>query len=300
MKIIGTTIIVALGVAVGGLFRLLSLAQDPSPGQVTHHSHTVQMVSKEDATEDDSNDSTVPKSEAEANLRRKVKMLEQGERFLSGTDSYTATLKKQEVVDGALLDEQEMVFKCRHNPFSVYLRWLSGDVGREVIYVDGKNDGRLIAHDGGWRARLPAMSLHPESRLAMFDARYPITDAGMLTLTRTMLGIHRDDLTTANYASCEVDENQSFEGRRCVQFTLTYKSKEKSPEYRKSITFIDYEWNVPVRSLHFKWPDAGQAVADKDLDDATLVESYSFSDVKIPYPLSDSDFERTNPEYHFR
>ena len=41
--------------------------------------------------------------------------------------------------------------KVRHEPFSIYLKWLSGEVGREVLYVDGANDGEMFVRSGGWK-----------------------------------------------------------------------------------------------------------------------------------------------------
>jgi hypothetical protein len=233
-------------------------------------------------------------------LRQKVTLLEKGHAFLHRTAGYTAKMHKQEVVKDELLDEQTIFIKCRHKPFSVYLRWLTGDAGREVIYVDGANDGKLIAHDGGWKARIPAFSLSTTSMLAMRDARYPVTDAGLLGLTDTMAAVHRMDLDQANVDSCEVDHTAQFDGRPCVRFTTRYKSVAVSPQYRKSITLIDQEWNVPIHSRHFEWGKAGVVSADNELDDATMVESYSFSEIEFGQQLTESDFDRENPEYQFR
>jgi hypothetical protein len=301
MKILGAALVVVIGIAAGGFYRMMSLVADPDPSTLAHHSVArVSIPESPELDESATNEDGLPRSRAELNLRKKIKLLERGQAFLEGIPAYTATLQKQEVVDGELLDEQTMQLKCRHQPFSVYLLWVTGDTGREVLYVEGQNEGRLIAHDGGWKARLPAFSLHPESRLAMLDARYPVTDAGMLNLARTMLEVHYQDLAGTGLASCEVDDQQSFDGRRCYVFTTQYKPGVGPHDYRKSITFIDYEWNVPVHSLHFKWLPAGRDIAESELDAATLVESYSFSDIKIPYPLTDSDFDRSNSEYHFR
>lgn len=250
----------------------------------------------------------VPRSEGsarggatvESNLRFKVELLDRGmESFQSVTD-YTAKMQKRELVHGELLDAQTMALKIRHKPFSVYLVWLEGDVGREVIYVDGANNGKMIAHDGGWKARIPAFSLTPDGTLAMHDARYPVTSAGLLGLIKVMVGIHREDLTLSNVAVCELDEHQKFDGRPCYQFTTKYKSATESPIYRKSVTLIDHEWNVPLHSRHYEWPREGTEMPDEELDDATLLESYSFTDVKLRCDLSDHDFDRTNPEYRFR
>lgn len=239
--------------------------------------------------------------DAERNLRRKVELLELGQKFLQSAPDYTTTLTKREVVKGDLLDPQTISMKCRVKPFSVYLLWLEGDVGREVIYVDGQNDGKLIAHDGGWKARIPAFSLAVDCMLAMRDSRYPVTMAGLGGLTEMMLEIHQKDLAEATYASCEFNEDQSIEGRSCYLVTTKYQSPEDSPCYRKSLTWIDKEWNVPVQSHHYEWPNSETAnLNEHDLDEATLIESYSFAKLQFGSGLTDHDFDRSNDEYGFR
>lgn len=241
-----------------------------------------------------------PTASATANLKFKVELLERGKEFLTGVRDYTGIIRKQELVGGDLLDEQVISIKCRHQPFSVYLLWLAGDVGREVLYVDGQNQNRMIAHDGGWKACLPSFYLSTDSLLAMRDARYPVTSAGFMGLADTMLGIHRDDLVRSCAASCEVDRNALFDGRSCYSFTTNYKSPAESRMYRKSITLIDREWNVPLSSQHYEWPTVATAKSGEELDASTLIESYSFTDVHWNAHLTDQDFQRTHPDYHFR
>jgi len=53
---------------------------------------------------------------------------------------YEATFFKKEVV-GTTTISQKMTIKVRHNPFSVYLYFHSPHEGREVIYVEGENNG---------------------------------------------------------------------------------------------------------------------------------------------------------------
>ena len=236
---------------------------------------------------------------AQRMLRHKVELLQRGRAFLLTVPTYTAKLSKQEVVKGELLPEQVMSLKCRHSPFSVYLLWQTGDVGREVIYVEGANSGKLIAHDGGWKSRLPALSLTPDSWIAMRDARYPVTAAGVVALIDIMDGIHADDLARATVASCEQTAGH-FNGRPCDTFTMRYKNREVSPTYRKSITMIDREWHVPLSTRHFEWPGPESTIPENELDDATLIESYTFTDLTLHAPLTDRDFDSTNAEYQFR
>ncbi|HEY0984594.1 DUF1571 domain-containing protein [Schlesneria sp. T3-172] len=239
-------------------------------------------------------------SSATSTLRRKIELLDRGLAWLQQLKDYTVTLQKQEVVNGVLLDEQTISIKCRHNPFSVYLAWHSGFAGREVIYVQGQNSGNMVVHEGGWKSRIPALSLPTDGLLAMRDARYPVTMAGLMGLIEIMRGVHANDLASANYVSCEVDEHRQFDGRPCSMFTTRYQSRIGSPVYRKSITLIDHEWSVPLHSRHFEWLNSGAVMDEEQLDEATLIECYSFTGLNIDCGLTDFDFDRTNPEYQFR
>ncbi len=46
--------------------------------------------------------------------------------FLQQTPDYTAQFTKQELVAGELTEEQSIYVKIRHQPFSIYLKWLTG------------------------------------------------------------------------------------------------------------------------------------------------------------------------------
>lgn len=299
MKSVITSIIGLVSLAACGVSGLW-LSETAVPASTNRHARIAHQTQRITLPDNSSRDDSADNSDARQKLARKVEMLQKGDSFLRGVAGYTAVLRKQEMVGDELLPEQEIEFKCRHQPFSVYLHWITGDKGREVIYIEGQNNGKMIAHDGGWKARLPAFSLDPECRLAMRDTRCPVSTAGMLYLTQTMLSIHQDDLAKSNVASCQIATDQSFDGRACTVFTTTYKSPAGSPEYRKSITYIDDEWNIPVYSQHFEWPATNADLNEADLDNATLIESYSFSKIQMNAPLADRDFDRSNPEYRFR
>lgn len=234
-------------------------------------------------------------------LRQKTKAMQEGLDLLSQVNTYTAKARKQEFVDGKLLEPQVILLKCRAKPFSVYGCWVEGDVGREVIYVEGENDNKVIGHDGGWKSKIPALVLDPNCRLAMLDTRYPVTKGGIAGLAETMLQVHLEDLQRGNVASCTCDADEQFEGRPCAKYTTIYKSQTDSPVYRKSVTFLDQEWKIPVHSTHFEWPQNDTSYqSEAELDENTLIEDYSFSDISMGCSLSDNDFDPKNPEYNFR
>jgi len=74
---------------------------------------------------------------------------------------YTARIVSQVRLNGKLQPEQQMDCKIRHARttgddlcgFSVYLKFVApnSSAGQEVIWVDGWNDGNLVAHLTGWQ-----------------------------------------------------------------------------------------------------------------------------------------------------
>lgn len=233
-------------------------------------------------------------------LNAKIQILERGLKFLTTTPDYTAQFVKQELVNGELLDEQEMELKVRHTPFSVYMKWITGEVGREVLYVDGHNDGRITAHGGGWKARLPSVSLEPTGSMAMAESRHPITKVGLYSLTQMMLDIHRQDLERQNFSRFERLKDQVFDGRPCYAFLIEYKDRAASEHYRKSIALIDKQYCIPVHTKNYGWLN-GQAPADPDQhDEATLVEYYSYANIKFRPNLIAMDFDSSNEDYGFK
>lgn len=232
-------------------------------------------------------------------LVRKLDLLKKGLGFLKSTPDYTAQFTKRELVGGELQDEQTISLKVRHSPFSVYLKWLDHDKGREVMYVDGINDGQMLVHAGGWKARLPAILMMPDSSLAMKEARYPVTRAGLLALAETIIEFNSKDLQNNN-GVCRQVEDQTFGDRVCHCFVLDYASAEVSPEYRKSVTLIDKEWGVPLFIQNFGWPESGSELAGEELDESTLIEHYAYSEVRFRSGLTALDFDNTNEDYGFR
>ena len=77
---------------------------------------------------------------------------------ISTVKDYSAVLFKTEMVQNKLVSHN-MVTKIRHEPFSVYLKYEQPYAGREVIYVDGQNKGKLLAHDTGLRSLAGTVTL---------------------------------------------------------------------------------------------------------------------------------------------
>ncbi len=260
----------------------------------------VQAMASVDESTDSAAVPLTPEERALQTLKLKMALLEKGRTFLESIPDYTAQFSKQELVHGELLEEQSIHLKCRHRPFSVYLKWETGDEGREVLFIEGQNDDEMIVHGGGWKARLPALSISPTSSLALKESRYPITNAGILELAKTMLSVHEQDIKAGSIAKCEKLADQEFDGRPCETFLVEYRDATVSPTYRKSMTLLDKEWHIPVYARNFGWANEGSTATGEQMDEETLIEYYTFAEIHFRQQLAEVDFDRTNEDYRFK
>jgi len=208
---------------------------------------------------------------------------------------YTCTFVKRERIDGVLGEHQYMFMKVRHNPFSVYIYFLApADLkGQEVIYVNGRNDGKLWGHTTGIRDKMVGtVSLNPTGMLAMKGNRYPITEAGILTLTQRLVEIGEAD---SKFGECEVKffPGAKVSGRTCTCIQVVHPQRRQNFRFNLGRVFVDEELNVPIRYEAYEWPqtDGGAPI---------LTEEYTYLNLKLNQNLSDADFDVRNPQYKFR
>jgi hypothetical protein len=215
----------------------------------------------------------------------------------SNVKDYTCTLIKRERI-GDKLGEQEFMFvKIRHKPFSVYTYFLQPEKvkGQEALYVEGQNDGNLLGHGVGIKKLAGTVSLKPNSMLAMQGQRYPITDIGMLNLTRRLIEVGEEDL---KYGECEV---KFFNGakvklgnqtRATTVIQVVHPVPRRNFRYHLARIFVDDQLNMPIRFEAYDWPAAAG-------DKPPLLEEYTYADIKLNQGLTDTDFDKTNPNYGF-
>lgn len=236
-------------------------------------------------------------------LQLHVTLLELGRHRMQHIPDYTASFFKQErLAGGDLQDLQTIQVKLRHQPFSVYLKWLEGgDTGREVLLVNGQFEDKMLVKLGGLKGRLmPHLKLDPTGAMALKESRYPVVDMGVLNLTDTLLRYRKRDLALETGLRWEMLGDQKVCDRDCYSFLVEYKSREVEPVYRKSITYVDKEFAFPLCVRNFGWPDEGEELAGEALDEATLIEYYGYRELQFTSRLSDVDFDKTNTEYTFR
>jgi hypothetical protein len=220
----------------------------------------------------------------------------------SQVNDYTAVLVKRERIDDELGENEFIFVKVRNRkvvdgkitvPFSVYLQFLqpASVKGREVLYIENANEGKLIAHEGGYKRMLGTHHLDPTGFLAMKGQRYPLTDIGLENLIVKL--IERGEKDRRN-GHCLVDlyPGGKVGGRSCTILRVVHPEKKPHFDFNIAEIFLDDEWKIPVRYVAFGW--------DKnDRQENEVIEEYTYQKIKINVGLTEKDFEAANSEYNF-
>ncbi len=222
---------------------------------------------------------------------------------------YTAVLVKRENVGGKLTPECKMALKLRYGvatqetgparPVSAYLKSLEpkSQAGREVIWVQGRNDNKMTAHEAGLLGMV-SVDLMPESRLAMIGNRYPISEIGIEKLLRKLIERGERDRQMGP-ATVRTIENAEIDGRKCRLMEIVHDSPKaviegKTVEFEFNLAqiYIDEEQLIPLKYASFGWPKKPNGPPE-------LLEEYSYLDLKFNVGLTEKDFDSKNPAYRF-
>jgi len=203
---------------------------------------------------------------------------------------YSCTFVKQERIDGELGEQQFIYLKIMHQPFSVYMSFLKPYTGREVAYVAGQNDGKLVALDAGVKRYLGKMPLDPNGALAMKGQRHPITSVGILNLTNKLIKVYEGE---TKFAECDVTVNadaKPINGRPVTMVQIVHPNPRKDFRAHVSRWFFDNELKIPIHYDAYMWPD-------KPGGTPPLEESYTYQNLKLNNNFTALQFDPyNNPE----
>ena len=201
-------------------------------------------------------------------------------------------------MNGKLRDPQYMQCKIRERnvsggiPFAVYGKFLKPQSlnGQEVIWVEGKNDGNLVAHQAGL-LNLTRWNLPPEGPVAMNGNKYPITEIGLVNLLELMIERGRRD---REFGKCEISFDPACEvdGRKCVLLEIRHPKKEGPYDFHLARIYFDIEQQLLFGYEGFDWPtEPGQ--------EPPLLEKFFYSDLRLNVGLTEADFDPDNPAYNY-
>ena len=217
---------------------------------------------------------------------------------------YTTTLVSQVRIDDKLQEEKYVFCKIRHSrvsresdpgqpvPFSVYSKFLAPkqSVGQEAIWLEGQNEGKIIAHPPGM-LNLKRVFLDPDGPLAMDGNLHPIYDIGFRNLLVKMIELGERDM---KHHECQVTIKRGVEINRrvCTTIEVVHPQKREHFEHHIDRIYIDDELNIPIAYEAFLWPE-------KEGGEPVLLERYIYTELKLNVGLAAEDFEPGNQEYNY-
>ncbi len=225
------------------------------------------------------------------------------QRVVNEVRDYTCVMVKREHVAGQLRGPEFIFAKVRHeqrddkgvvSPFSIYMKFKgpASVKNREVLFVRGRDDDRLIVRNGGKRLAFLTFTLEPASPLAMMGSRYPITEFGIKRLIERMIVLGKRELA---YQECEVEirDGVTLDDQVCKCIEVKHPVQRDHFQYHLVKIYIDDKLQLPIRFESYAWPEDGSDVP-------ILQEEYTYHDIKLNVGLTDADFQRDNPDYRFR
>lgn len=213
---------------------------------------------------------------------------------------YSCLVVRRERVKGRLGKHEYIQAKVRHRrttkgreiPFAIYLKFLgpSSVKGREVLYVEGENNGKMFVRNGGKKFAYIVTEMRPESRLAMRDNRYPLTEFGVRNLFARLIEVAEDDIASGVETKVKFFEEAKVNGRVCTGVHVQHQTEADSDRFYMAKVFMDNELKIPIHYEAYGWPKDGSSKAQ-------LLEQYTYTRVKLNVGFTDRDFDPNNPKY---
>jgi hypothetical protein len=209
---------------------------------------------------------------------------------VSQLKDYEAVFLKREVLGGKLLKTTTQL-KVREEPFSVYMKFVEPNKGREVLFVNGRNDGKLLVHETGFKSLVGTLALDIKSRDVMSENRYPVTMVGLNNLVTTII---KQWEAEAKYGEVDVlyrPKNRLGE-QECEVIETSHPKKRNQFPFQLTRVWIDTATNWVIRVEQFDFPAAQGG-------EPPLAEEYTYVRIKPNVGLTDRDFDKRNPAYEF-
>jgi hypothetical protein len=232
--------------------------------------------------------------EGVAAIARCREMLAAAKTKLAGVPTMSAVFHKQERIDGKLQSVNVMDLKVRHAPLSIYMKWQSPDPGQQLIWREGRHEGKILVSPVGWKKKvMPLAKLDPTGEMALSFSRRPVNNAGVWTFAERLAALVDEELTRDPAVQVKMSEGDEISGRPCALFTFEHPQPSLIVPFQKVSIYIDQVLGVPVSCEHYRYHDAGGK------PEPQLEESYLFSDLVLGVDLSDADFDHENPSLQF-
>jgi hypothetical protein len=251
--------------------------------------------------------------------------------FIDKIDN-TSTLKLTILIKEKISDKyitHQANFKIQRNPYRIYMRESYPYNGREVLYVEGKNDNKALINPASFP--WTTLSLSPIGNMMRNNNHHSIFKAGFFFINEVLKHMktkYQSQLSTMLKYEGQVKYNNFL----CYKITFdnpsygytTYKTlaNESLEDISNKLMIDDYKvllLNPQIKSFEEVKPgmilkvpnDYGKSftlyfstetnlmMGIRVYDENGLWEEYSYSDIVLNPTFADKDFSSANPDYNF-
>jgi hypothetical protein len=210
---------------------------------------------------------------------------------------FTCRLVKRERIDDVLQDYQYIDMWVREevrdgqrivSPLSIYMQFLSPKniAGRRVLYVDGRNEGKMLVRNGGKHFDYVVTKVDPYGESAKDESLVPVTQSGFNQILAQMIEVlkrHAAADPTGGNTQVERIKGAKINQRSCHVIRITHPNKQPGLEFHVANVFVDDQLHVPSRVDYSDWATrAGQT--------PPLIAEYTYTNLKMNVGLSDATF----------
>lgn len=188
-----------------------------------------------------------------------------GRKAVVSVRDYEAIFDKKELV-GRTLYAGRMVIKLRQDPFSVYLRFIDQNNGREVMYFGPRYQFKMMAHEapGTLAGMVGTVSLEPNSARAMAEGRHPITQIGMVKMMDAL--IQQWELESKNNDPQDPKvfyyPNAKLDGQiECEAAITRHENSQRPFRFYETRVFFEKKSHFPIRLEQYGAPDGAYSAA---------------------------------------
>ena len=211
---------------------------------------------------------------------------------VESVEDYKCVFTKREVVRGKMI-KTTMNLKFRETPFSVYLKFVDLNAGREVIYVQGQNNNNLLVHEAGLKAYLGTFPIPPTSSDALAENKYPVTSIGLKNMLDSVIKQWEIEGKFSGITTQKRPSSKLPTGEVCTVYEAIHNQPFKEFKFHTTRLFVADESGIAIGVQQLAFPAKGEK-------ETPVVEEYFYSQLTTNLKLTDADFDPKNPNYAFR
>lgn len=235
-----------------------------------------------------------PVAAAEIPIDQLAALVDTASKSWQSVKDYTCTFFKQERVKGDLLDKETIHVKFRTTPLSVYMHWVKDPhEGRETLFVKGKNDNEIKAHEGGLMGAVN-VNLDPRGNMAMKENRHSVFEAGI----GNIIALVKADLELARANGDGKFEDLGMKVLEGVNLRC-FKATFPEAKCKKGIDPVKGQYYSPNIMICIDGRNGLPVAIEHRTAAGRLEEYYLHKDLKLNVGLTDKDFDPDNDAYRF-